>query len=47
MEIIGVTGISGSGKSTISKMMCEMLNGKYIDADQVVRNLRKKRRTIL
>lgn len=47
MEIIGITGVSGSGKSTVSKIICEMLNAKYIDADQIVKTLRRKRRKIL
>ena len=47
MQIIGVTGITGSGKSTVSKRICEMTNAKYIDADKIARDLSKKRRSIL
>jgi len=47
MQIIGVTGISGAGKSTVSKRICEIVNGKYIDADKIARELSKKRRSIL
>ncbi len=47
MKTIGITGISGAGKSTVSKMICELIKGKYIDADEIVRKLSKKRREIL
>ena len=47
MQVIGVTGISGAGKSTVSKKICEMKNGKYIDADSVAKALGKKRRRVL
>ena len=47
MQIIGITGITGSGKSTVSKRICEMINAKYIDADKVAKDLSKKRRRLL
>ena len=47
MQIIGITGVTGSGKSTVSKRICEIVNGKYIDADKIARELSKKRRGIL
>lgn len=47
MQIIGVTGNTGSGKSTVSKRICELTNAKYIDADKIARDLSKKRRSIL
>lgn len=47
MQIIGVTGISGAGKSTVSRKICELINGKYIDADQIAKTLSKKRRELL
>lgn len=47
MQIIGITGISGSGKSTVSEKICQMKNGRHIDADIVVKSLRKKRRRLL
>ncbi len=47
MYIIGVTGISGSGKSTVSKVICNLKNGKYINADEIAKRLSKKRRRIL
>lgn len=37
--IIGITGSSGSGKSTISKMLAQRYNGKIIDADEIARRL--------
>lgn len=47
MQIIGITGISGAGKSTISEMICKKTSGKYINADKIVKSLRRKRRRIL
>lgn len=47
MHIIGVTGVSGAGKSTITEMLCNMINAKSINADDVAKNLSKKRRRIL
>lgn len=35
MEIIGVTGKSGSGKSTFASLLSEKLNCKYIDIDEI------------
>ena len=39
MKIIGITGNSGSGKSTISKMVQDKCNGIVIDADKIERNM--------
>lgn len=39
MKIIGITGSSGSGKSTVSKIMAEELGAKVIDADEVVKQM--------
>ena len=47
MQIIGITGNTGSGKSTVSKRFCEIVNGRYIDSDKVARKLSKYRRKIL
>ena len=47
MHTIGITGISGSGKSTVSKKICNILNAKYIDADKIAKDLSMKRRKIL
>lgn len=47
MQIIGVTGVSGAGKSTITKMLCNMKNATSIDADEVAKALSKRRRRIL
>ena len=41
MKIIGVTGSSGSGKSTVSKMICDELNVKIIDADKIAKKMQK------
>ena len=38
MVVIGVTGIMGSGKTTVSRMFCE-LGARVIDADSVARQL--------
>lgn len=42
MKIIGVTGISGAGKSTVSKRICELINARYINADIIAKALSKK-----
>jgi len=41
MQIIGVTGISGTGKSTVSQKICKQTLGKYINADEVAKDLSK------
>ena len=41
MKIIGITGSSGSGKSTISKIVADELNGKLIVADDVVKRMQQ------
>ena len=41
MKIIGITGSSGSGKSTISKIIADELNAKLIIADEVVKIMQK------
>lgn len=47
MQIIGITGISGAGKSTVSEKICQMKQGIHIDADVVAKALCKKRRSLL
>ena len=42
MKIIGITGSSGSGKTTVSEILSEELNAKRINADQVVKQLQQK-----
>lgn len=39
MKIIGITGNSGSGKSTIAKIIKEECNGIIIDADKIAKNM--------
>ena len=41
-KIIGITGSSGSGKSTITKILGEELKAKTIYADKVVKKLQQK-----
>ncbi len=40
--IIGITGSSGSGKTTFSRMLAEKLNYKLINADEIVKKLYNK-----
>lgn len=47
MQIIGITGISGAGKSTVSEKICKIKSAKYINADKIAKDLSKKRRRIL
>lgn len=42
MKIIGITGSSGSGKSTITNILGEELKSKTIYADKVVEQMQKK-----
>ena len=35
MSLIGITGKTGSGKSTIGKLLADKLNCKYIDIDKI------------
>lgn len=35
MKLIGITGKTGSGKSTIGKLLADKLNCKYIDIDKI------------
>ena len=44
MQIIGITGNTGSGKSTVSKRICKILNAKYISADEIAKSLSSKRK---
>ena len=39
MKVIGITGNSGSGKSTICEIIKENYNSKIIDADKVAKKL--------
>lgn len=39
MKIIGVTGNSGSGKSTVSEIIKNELNGIIISADKIAKNM--------
>lgn len=41
MKVIGITGSSGSGKSTVSKIIAEELNAKIIDADKIVKKMQE------
>lgn len=42
MKIIGITGSSGSGKSTATKILSEELKAKTINADEVVKQMQEK-----
>ena len=39
--IIGVTGISGAGKSTLSRTICKLKNAKWIDADDIAKDMQR------
>ena len=41
MKIIGITGNSGSGKSTISKLISKNYEAKKIDADKIAKEMTK------
>ena len=47
MHVIGITGVSGAGKSTVTEMLCNMKNAKSVNADEIAKNLSKKRGRIL
>lgn len=42
MQVIGITGISGAGKTTVAKEICELYKAEHIDADRIVRKYQKK-----
>ena len=42
MRIIGVTGSSGAGKTTVSKILQEKWDAEIVDADKVAKELTKK-----
>lgn len=42
MKVIGITGSSGSGKSTVADILGKELKAKIINADQVVKQMQKK-----
>lgn len=46
MKIIGVTGKSGSGKTTFAKKLAKSLNGVYVDIDKISRMPLKKPKII-
>ena len=35
MKLIGITGKTGTGKSTIAIVLAQKLNGQYIDIDKI------------
>ena len=41
MRTIGITGISGAGKTTISEQICRLKNAKHINADKIAKDLTK------
>ena len=41
MKVIGITGSSGSGKTTVSKILSEELKAKTINADEIVKQMQE------
>ena len=41
MKIIGITGISGAGKTTVSDIICKLKACNCINADKITRELTK------
>ena len=35
MKLIGITGKTGTGKSTIATILAQKLNGQYVDIDKI------------
>lgn len=44
--IIGVTGISGTGKSKVCEIICKLRNAKLIDADKVCKDMQVPRQSL-
>lgn len=44
--IIGVTGISGAGKSKVCETICKLRNAKLIDADRICKMMQVPRQSI-
>ena len=42
MKVIGITGSSGSGKSTVTRILSEVLEAKIINADEFVKQMQKE-----
>lgn len=45
--IVGIAGISGSGKSMISKEICKVRNAEHVNADSIAKECSAKRRRVL
>lgn len=45
--IVGITGISGSGKSMISREICKVKNAEHVNADSISKRYSMKRRRVL
>lgn len=42
MQIIGITGVSGAGKTTVAKEICDIYEAEHINADKIARECQKK-----
>ena len=42
MQVIGITGVSGAGKTTAAKEICDLYEAEHINADKIVRSCQKK-----
>lgn len=46
MQIIGITGTSGAGKTTVTDIICKRKNAEHIDADEIVKSSQRKAKNI-
>lgn len=42
MQVIGITGMSGAGKTIVSKKICDLKEAEHINADRIVRDCQRQ-----